>query len=340
MQLEKNYLSSDGKIAIIGAGNFTQGSILPSFKKAKINIPDNIKYIVSSEGLSSTSLARKFNIPFSSTDFNKVLNDPDVNSVIITTRHNLHAPMTIQALLSGKHVFVEKPLALSLEELEAIKEAKEKSGKSITVGFNRRFSPHTQKIKSLLGKNPGQMHITATMNAGSIPKNHWTQNLEIGGGRIIGEACHYFDLLIYITGSEISSVCINALGTEPDSTTDIASTLIKFKNGSSGVINYLSNGSAAYSKERIEIFYENKNIILDNFRKTYAFGFNKTKLLNPSGIILKTPLDKGHKSQFEKFITFQKEGGKELIPFIEIENSTKATFATIKSLLERTWVDV
>jgi predicted dehydrogenase/threonine dehydrogenase-like Zn-dependent dehydrogenase len=340
IQLEKNYQPSKGKMAIIGAGNFTQASILPALKKAKLDISSSVKYIVSSEGLSSTALARKFKIPFSSTDFNKVLEDPEVNSVIITTRHNLHAPMSIQALLAGKHVFVEKPLALSPEELEAIKEAKEKSGKSITVGFNRRFSPHTLKIKSLLGGTPGPMHITATMNAGNIPKEHWTQNPEIGGGRIIGEACHYFDLLIHLTGSQIKSVCMNALGENPDATTDTASILVKFKNGSSGVINYLANGNSAYSKERLELFYENKNIIMDNFRTTSAFGFSKTKLLNSSGIILKTQQDKGHKEQFAKFAAFQNKGGTPLIPFSEIENSTKATFASLRSLLEKSWVDV
>jgi predicted dehydrogenase/threonine dehydrogenase-like Zn-dependent dehydrogenase len=340
VQLKKDYQPSNGKIAIIGAGNFTQGSILPSFKKAKVDISKNIKYIVSSEGLSSTNLAKKFQIPFSSTDYNKVLEDPEVNSVIITTRHNLHAPMSIQALIAGKHVFVEKPLALSLEELEALKEAKEKSGKSVTVGFNRRFSPHTQKIKSLLGNTPGQMHITATMNAGNIPKEHWTQDLETGGGRIIGEACHYFDLLIFLTASEISSVCMNALGENPEISTDTASILIKFRNGSTAVLNYLSNGNSSYSKERLEVFYEGKNIILDNFRTTYAYGFKKGKILGTTNVLLKTPQDKGHKTQFALFANFQKNGGNPLIPFNELENSAKATFASLQSLTEKRWVDV
>ena len=150
--------------------------------------------------------------------------------VMITTRHNLHSKMIIDALEKDKHVFVEKPLSLDLNELTKINDVYEKNKGTLMVGYNRRFSPHIQKIKSLLGNSP--MNIIATMNAGYIPPESWVHDLKVGGGRIIGEACHYLDLLVYISGSEIKSVCMNALGQNPIENTDNASILVKMKNGS------------------------------------------------------------------------------------------------------------
>ena len=149
--------------------------------------------------------------------------------------------------------FVEKPLALNEKELERIIEAYRESGKTLTVGFNRRFSPHIEKIKSIVGN--AQMNVVATMNAGFIPSNVWVHDMKIGGGRIIGEACHYIDLISYLTGSRVKAVCMNAMGENPEENTDNASILLKMENGSTGVINYFSNGSKAYSKERVEVFH-------------------------------------------------------------------------------------
>ncbi|GAA5520533.1 bi-domain-containing oxidoreductase [Aliifodinibius salicampi] len=311
-------------IAIVGAGNFTQSTILPSLQNGAFPI----KYIVSSQGLSSTQMAKKFNIEQSTTDFNKVLEDPSVQGVLITTRHNQHAPMVIKALNAGKHVFVEKPLALNNDELEEIIEAKEASGKSVSVGFNRRFSPHTRKMKELIGNDPTEMNIVATMNAGFIPEDSWVQDPDIGGGRIVGEACHYVDLIQYLTGSLVESVYMQGMGQNPKSTTDNASILLKMENGSTGVINYFSNGNKSYSKERIEVFYQGKNLILDNFRKLYGYGYGGLI----TNRLLKTKQDKGHKEQFERLAQSWKEGGSVLIPFNEIVNTTRSTFATIQSL--------
>ncbi len=315
---------SSRTIAVVGAGNFTQAMILPALKKS--NAP--IKYIVSSGGLSSTTLAKKYGIPKSTTDLKTAIGDPEVYGVVITTQHNLHAEMTRMALEAGKHVFVEKPLALKCEELDVIIKAVEETEKTVTVGFNRRFSPHSEKMKSLLGDQPGPMNIIATMNAGYIPPDVWVHNLESGGGRIIGEACHYVDLITFLTGSKVVEVSMMGMGINPEENTDNASIHLKYQNGSVGVINYFANGNKSYSKERLEVYYQEKNLILDNFRRLDGYGY-KSGL---SSKILKTKQDKGHIRQFQLLTERWNSGGEVLIPFDEIVNTTKATFAAIESL--------
>lgn len=320
-------------IAIAGAGNWTQSMILPVLKKTGASI----KYLVSSGGLSSTQLARKYKIEHSTTDYEAVLDDDSVKGVLVTTRHNLHAAMTIDALQSGKEVFVEKPLALNQHELNDIIEAKKASGRSVVVGFNRRFSPHIQKMKELAGARPGPMNVIATMNAGNIPPDSWVHDLEIGGGRIIGEACHYIDLITYLTGSLVKSVYMQANGVAPEENTDNASIVLKYENGSLGVVNYFPNGHKSYSKERVELYYQGKNLILDNFRKLYGYGFGGSFFSNT---LLRTKQDKGHEEQFKRLVDCWEKGGDPLIPFNEIINSTQATFAAVESLRNGAEIEV
>jgi predicted dehydrogenase/threonine dehydrogenase-like Zn-dependent dehydrogenase len=325
---KKDYASSKGKIAIVGAGNFTKMTMLPALK----NTGAEIKYIVSAGGVNGTALAKKHSIENSTTDYNNVINDKDVDVVMITTRHNLHASMVIQALKYDKHVFVEKPLALNNADLIDIESAYKESKGSLMIGFNRRFSPHTIKMKSLLGNAP--MNIIATMNAGAIPSNLWVHDMAIGGGRIIGEACHYIDLIVYLSGSLVKNVCMNAMGENPKENSDNVSILLKMENGSTASINYFANGSKAYSKERIEVYSQERTMIIDNFIKTQGYGF---KGFNS----LKTRLDKGHKNQFKTIVSKAKNGdGIELIPFNELINVTRASFAAIESLKKKSWVSV
>ena len=315
-----------GAMAIIGSGNFTKMTMLPNLKEAPV------KYIVSKGGLTSKELAKKYKILYSSTSFDDALNDKEVTLVAITTRHNLHASMVVKALTAGKNVFVEKPLALNISELNEIVTLQSQTLKNIDVGFNRRFSPHIQKIKSHLPSTSNK-NFVATMNAGFIPSNVWIHDVEVGGGRIIGEACHYIDMLIFLSGSKVKSICMNSLGAHPSDNTDNASLLIKFENGDNGVINYFSNGSKEYSKERLEIYFDEKTIIMDNFRETTAYGI-------PGFSRLKTSQDKGHKAQFELLVKRLNEGGSALIPFNEITNTTKASFAAIQSLKEGRWINI
>ena len=262
----------------------------------------------------------------------EVLADGEVGTVMITTRHDLHASMVLKAIKAGKNVFVEKPLALSMEELEQIESAYQAADVNLMVGFNRRFSPHIQKIKSLVPSSAPK-NMIATMNAGNIPPDVWVHDMAVGGGRIIGEACHYIDLLVYLSGSKVKSVCMNALGNNPAENTDNASILLKFENGDTGVVNYFANGSKSYSKERVEVFADEQVLIMDNFRETIGYGtkgFSKVK----------TKLDKGHKVQFDKITKLAKSGGEALIPYEEIINVTKASFAALQSLKEHKWVNI
>lgn len=326
---DTNFVGRKGVVGIIGAGNFTKMTLLPAMKEA------SIKYIASANGLSGTALAKKHTIAISTTDYKEVLKDEEVDLVMITTRHNQHTRLVLEALNAGKHVFVEKPLAIFEEELlqlsESLNSHSNELSKSITVGFNRRFSPHTLKMKALLGNAP--MNVIATMNAGFIPANSWVHDRAVGGGRILGEACHFIDLITFLTGSRVIAVCMNAMGTTPTETTDNASILLRYENGSTGVINYFSNGHKSYSKERIEVYSQERTLILDNFRTLEGFGFKGFSSL-------KTKQDKGHKAQFQALIQRIQAGGKPLIPLDEIINTTKASFAAIKSIKELAWVSV
>jgi predicted dehydrogenase/threonine dehydrogenase-like Zn-dependent dehydrogenase len=331
-----DFKGAKGVIGIIGAGNFTKMTMLPALKGSGANY----KYIASSGGVTGTALAKKFGFSNSTTDYKLILADPEVDTVFITTQHNSHASLTIESINAGKNVFVEKPLAINQDQLSQIIEIYQKPKSdayavqpTLTVGFNRRYSPHTKAIKKSLGLNPGPININVTMNAGYIPSNVWVHDMSKGGGRIIGEACHYFDLCVFLTGSEIVSVCLNSMGENIQENTDNASILLKFKNGSNAVVNYFANGSKAYSKERIEVYSRERTWITDNFRTTKGFGVKGFR-------DLKTQINKGHKDQFHEYIKRIKTGGDPLIPFKDIVNVTKASFAAIQSLKEKRWVEI
>lgn len=324
---DKVFVGKKGVVGVIGAGNFTKMTMLPMMKDSGAHF----KFIASKGGVTATSLAKKFGFTHITTDYKEILNDHDVDLVMITTRHNLHASLALEVLKNGKHVFVEKPMALNKIELDELIKVSNQSNGSITVGFNRRFSPHAIKIKQNLGTGP--MNIIATMNAGFIPSDIWVQDLKVGGGRIIGEACHLVDLCSYFTGSKIISVCMNAMGSNPSENTDNASIFLKYEDGSNAVVNYFANGNKAYSKERVEIYSQGRTVVLDNFRKTEAYGFKGF-----TG--LKTSLDKGHKNQFQSIIKKIQQGGEPLISFDSLINTSLATFAAIESLKERKWIDL
>ncbi|MCG8326122.1 MAG: bi-domain-containing oxidoreductase [Chitinophagales bacterium] len=319
-----------GVLGILGAGNFTKATVLPMLLK----LDANIKYIASSRGLSGTIAAKKYKIAHSTTNYRDILEDDEIDALIITTQHNMHASQVIECLKADKHVFVEKPLALSYNELDQIIEAYQNSECSISVGFNRRFSPFIQDIKKQLGDMSNTpIHVIATMNAGFIPDNHWVQDMELGGGRIIGEACHLIDLITFLADSTVESVVMNALGKAPSMSTDNASILLRYKNGTNGIINYFSNGHKSYSKERFEIYTQGKVAIVDNFRKSKYYGFKRRGMSKSQ--------DKGHFNQFKVFHDNLKKNGAPTIPFDQIINTSRAAIAAIESLQTgNNWVDV
>lgn len=326
---DKAFEAGTGKIGIIGAGNFTSSTVVPNLLKAKAKV----KYVASAGGLNAKVVAKKMKAEKATSDYKEILADPEVSLVIVTTRHNLHAPMVQEVLKAGKSVFVEKPLCLNEDDLNAITEAYQTApkGTTLTVGFNRRFSPFAVKLKQLVGSGP--KNIIATMNAGFIPPEVWVHDLEVGGGRIIGEACHFIDLCSYLAGSKVTAVCMNAMGENPQENTDNATILLKYENGTNAVINYFANGSKSYQKERVEVFSQERVFILDNWRKLEGFGakgFSK----------MKGSLDKGHASQFALLTERTEKGGEALIPFDSIVNTTKASFAAIQSLKENRWIEL
>lgn len=329
----KSYVTkpSNGILGIIGAGNFTKMTVMPALKKAGAHY----KYISSAGGLTAKALAKKYGFEFSTTDYKEILNDSEVDIVMITTRHNMHASMVVETLRSGKNVFIEKPLAIDEQGLQNIIEAYTSTSKplSVSVGFNRRFSPFAEKAKKLLGESSLPINVIATMNAGFIPPDVWVQDMQIGGGRIIGEACHFIDLMVYLTGSKVKQVIMSALGTSPSDNTDNAIITLKFENGSQGVINYFSNGNKAYPKERVEVFSQGKTMIIDNFRKLTGYGFKNFSSYSST-------IDKGHKAQFVGLVKQVKEGGAALIPFDELINTTKTSFAALKSLQDGCWINI
>ena len=321
---------SAGQIGIIGAGNFTSATMIPALMKAKARI----RYIASAQGLSAKILAKKSGALKATSDYKEILSDKEVDLVMITTRHNLHASMVLESLQAGKSVFVEKPLCLTDQELQEITNAYKKiSGKGITltVGFNRRFSPFARKMKQLSGQ--GVKNIIATMNAGFIPSDVWVHDLEVGGGRIIGEACHFIDLCSYLVDSKVVSVCMNSMGVTPAENTDNVSIILRYENGSNAVINYFANGSKAYSKERIEVYSQEKTLVLDNWRELRGYGFKGFSKM-------KSTMDKGHAAQFALLNERIIKGGEELISFDSILNTTKASFACIESLKQNSWIEV
>tara|TARA_R100000935_G_scaffold58092_1_gene93874 strand:- start:9067 stop:11184 length:2118 start_codon:yes stop_codon:yes gene_type:complete len=324
----KSFEGKKGVVGIIGAGNFTSSTLLPNLK----NLNADIKFIASSGGLSSTIMAKRHNIAKSTTDYKEILVDEEVDLVIITTKHNMHAPLVLEALQAGKSVFVEKPLALNKNELDQVIKGYKSQNVNISVGFNRRFAPIAKKMKKLLGNDNTPLNIIATMNAGFIPSDVWVHDMEIGGGRIIGEACHYIDLCSYLSGSTVKAVCMNSMGSNPEENTDNASILLKYENGTNAVINYFSNGSKAYSKERVEIYSQERTLIMDNWRKLKAFGFK--------GGNQSSKQDKGHYNQFKELLDQQRKGGYPIISFDEIVNTTKASFAAIESLKNGKWIEI
>ena len=331
---ESQYKGGTGTVGLIGAGNFTSATLLPALKAAGAKL----KTIASAGGLNATLLAQKFGIAQSTTDYKHILNDPTIDLCFITTRHDSHACLTVEALRVGKHVFVEKPLAIYTDELADIVDAQQASGRMVMVGFNRRFSPLAQKMKKLLGgprADEVPMNVVVTVNAGSIPANSWVHDRSVGGGRILGEACHFVDLITFLTDSRVVSVCLNAMGRNPTETTDSASLLLRYENGAVGVVNYFANGSKAYAKERVEVYSQGRTLVLENFRKLIGYGFKGFSSVSGRQ-------DKGHTEQIKRLIgQIQGNGpGEPLISFADLVNTTQTMLAALHSMREKRWVDI
>ena len=303
VKLADSSVSGSGKavIGFVGAGNYASRMLIPAFKAAGATLHS----IASAGGTNAVVHGKRTGFAEATSDTDGLIANPVINAVAIVTRHNSHARLTAQALRMGKHVFVEKPLALTYEELDDVKAAHSESGRHLMVGFNRRFSPQVQTMKRLLGAVNAPKCFVMVMNAGKIPADHWTQDSAVGGGRIIGEACHYIDLMRFLAGASIVSVEARRMGdTDADPVTeDKASITLGFEDGSFGTIHYLANGGASFAKERVEVFTAGRTLQLDNFLKLRGFnwpGFKKQNLWRQ---------DKGQTACAAAFVKAIEEGG-------------------------------
>lgn len=306
-------------ISFIGAGSYAQGNLLP-------NIPDTNEVgrigVLTNTGTTSKRVAEKFKFQFCATNEDDVLDDK-TNTVFVATRHDSHGPYVLKSLEANKNVFVEKPLCLLESELESIIDLQSKTNKAVMVGFNRRFSPLTAKLKKAVGNN--SMTMIYRINSGVIPGDNWIQDLEIGGGRVLGEVCHFIDYLTYLNGSLPTKISASAL---PDANqlNDTLNILVQFENGSSGVIGYYANGSKSMTKEYVEVFSAGMSATLNDFKELKIYGKGKPKkdkLLNQN---------KGQKEMVNEFVNGLLTNGKAPIAFEDIVAVTKASFGVLESV--------
>jgi len=314
-------------ISFIGAGNFAQNAILPRIKsKCKF------KGIVTHEGNSSRYVADKYGFEYCTNDPKEILEDKNTGTVFIVTRHNTHAEYSIEALKNNKNVYVEKPLALTLGELNEIKNIYENSKVGLMLGFNRRFSPLTTKLINFFDAS-SKKAINIRVNAGIVPPDHWVHDPAVGGGRIIGEVCHFIDLAYFIASSKVLSVHSTVLNSKP-TLNDTVSINLTFENGSIANISYFSNGNKNVPKERIEVFSNGSVAVIDDFKIMETFSNN-----NKEKFKLKSQ-DKGHSIQFDKILAALENESEFPISFDEIYHSSFVTLESIRSIKERRLIEI
>ena len=319
-------------VGFVGSGNYAARILIPAFKAAGAQL----QLVASSRGVSGVRAARKFGFAATTTDTDALFQNDGINTVVICTRHDSHARFALQAFAAGKHAFVEKPLCLTRGELEQIEQTWMRDRREgsdpprclLMVGFNRRFSPLVQKAKSLLETVREPKVFVMTVNAGAIPASHWTQDREVGGGRIVGEACHFIDFLRYLAAAPIRHVQVTGMGRAPgvEIRDDKTSFTLSFKDGSFGTVHYLANGHKSFPKERLEVFTAGRILQLDNFRVLRGYGwpgFRRMKLWRQ---------DKGQRACAAAFVSAVSAGSGAPIPLDELIEVTRVTFDVAEQL--------
>ena len=325
---DKKIKSDKVNVGLIGAGNFTKSVILPNIQKVK---GYELVGVCTATGVSAEGTGKKYNFKYITTDSSEIFNNSEINSVFITTQHNTHANLVQKSIESKKHCFVEKPLCIYEEELESINSAY--SGESIIqVGFNRRFSPMLKRMRENLS---GQISVNYRVNAGVIPKSVWIQDKEIGGGRIIGEVCHFIDSCSFLIDSEVVSVYASCIQKSDQSIPDEdnVNITLNYANGSVATIAYYAYGDGSMPKEYIEAFGNGVSMKMTDFRELIIYKGGKEKKEKSSN------QDKGFANEFK---AFQKsiESGEPAISFESIYNTTKTTFKILDSIKQGKVVDV
>jgi polar amino acid transport system substrate-binding protein len=336
----KEIKPSSVSIGFVGAGSYAQSHLLPNIPKVG---EVALKGVLTSSGTSSRSVAERFGFEFCTGNESDIFESDDINTVFVATRHDTHADYVLKALKAGKHVFVEKPLCLSETELGQIVDSlnsqivkndskTENTNQRINqltnqpilmVGFNRRFSPFAETVKEKFGEGP--MALTYRVNAGAIPQDSWIQDPEFGGGRIIGEVCHFVDFLTFINGSLPVSVHANAFN-DPNALNDTLTVSLKYQNGSIGSISYFANGDKSLPKERVEIYANGVTAVIDDFKSLIIHGGGKKKVKK----LLSQ--DKGQKNEVSSFIKAILNGEQSPIPIEEVLSTTDVCFKIIESI--------
>jgi len=334
VELDKRKISTSSRIHLgaIGAGNFATAVLFPALRKVK-----GVERIglVTASGSKSAQVGQRFGFRYASTDVNEVLKDKNINTIAVLTRHHLHASQVVAALNAGKHVFCEKPLALRRDELGEIMQALEQSDRMLTVGFNRRFSPFAVWLKTFFDAADEPLAMHYRINAGQLPLDHWLHDAEQGGGRIIGEACHFIDFLTFLNGSP--PVQISAVGMPDDQRyrEDNVSITLEFADGSIGTVSYLAAGDRAFPKERVEIFGGGRVAVLDDFRRVETMHNGRRKVRRAW-----LRQDKGHRQEWEAFSKAVAEGGPPPIPYEHLVGVSLTSIAAVEALRSLTTVKI
>ncbi|MCI0518960.1 MAG: bi-domain-containing oxidoreductase [Chloroflexi bacterium] len=324
--------AGDGvRLGVLGAGNFASAVLLPAVKKAG---GVELVAVASASGASARHAAQRFGFQRAASGEESVLRDPQVNTVAILTRHHLHAAQAVQALNAGKHVFCEKPLALSLEESEQVRAALQEAGERapqspplFMVGFNRRFAPLVVGLQRFIAARKEPLYAHYRVNAGYLPASHWTQNLALGGGRILGEGCHFIDFLVFLTGQLPVSVTARALPDGGVYHEDNALLTFDFPDGSLGAVTYLANGDKSFTKERVEVFAGGRVGVLDDFRSLELVHGGKRQAQRS-----RLRLDKGHLGEWQAFAAAIARGGPPPIPYEQLFGVQRAALAAGQAL--------
>jgi len=317
-------------IGMIGAGNFATGTLIPTLK----GLPVRLRAICSAGGLSAKNAAARHGFEYCASDYRALLDDDSINAVVIATRHDTHARMTVEALQAGKHVFVEKPLALSEEELQEVIDAEQRSGRIVQTGFNRRFSPLSRAVREFFAGRTGPIEVVCRVNAGKLDGDSWYQDPTEGGWRIISEGCHFVDLIQYICGCEPAAVFAQiAGGDEPGQQKDNCAVTLRMADGSLGLLAYVANGDPHYEKERIEVFGQRRVAVIENWHEARLQEDGRIKKIKPgrSG--------KGHGAELAAFVEAVCAGAPSPLPFAEAVACTRATFAAQASVARGQLVD-
>src|SRR5262249_24140958 len=310
------------RIGLLGAGNFARGVLVPAIKR---DLRTQLAALCAANGVRAKSLAKKYGFESCTTDEDEIYSDASINTVVIATRHQLHAPQIVRALDAGKHVFCEKPLCLTEQQLEQIRTAYERAQRYLMVGFNRRFAPMAHRMKQFVSKVDGPFVMHYRINAGPLPPDHWINDPEQGGGRILGEVCHFVDFLSFLAGAAPVTVRANALPASTENRDVVVS--LDFEDRSLGTITYICNGDRAYSKERIEVFGNGCVAVLDDFRRLDLVRHSRKRSFREW-----LRQGKGHVAEWSQFSTCVRNGGAPPISFDEIVTSTLATIRIVDSL--------